>query len=61
MLHLSITECKEVMDPRREKVKEVWEKFYRLVGIMSRTWRGSNYILYPVAGNTQPSSQNIQR
>jgi hypothetical protein len=49
------------MDPRREKEKEVWEKFYRLVAIMSRTWRGSNYVLYPVAGNTQPSSQNIQR
>jgi hypothetical protein len=42
MLHLNITKYKEVMDPRREKEKEVWEKCYRLIAIINREWIGPN-------------------
>jgi hypothetical protein len=45
---------------KNRKENEVCKKFYRLVAMMSRTWTGSNYRLYFVAGNTQPSSQNIK-
>jgi hypothetical protein len=45
MLLLSVIVYREVMDGRRGKEKEIWEKFYRMTAVMKRKWIGSNYEL----------------